>query len=52
MNNYEKIKNMDIEEMATYLELGGFNEHCDERPHCDYHCTCRECLKQFLQQEV
>ena len=54
MTNYERIKNMSVEEMAEHL-LGG-------QTYCPYlsflamkHCEvedCYECIKQYLESEV
>jgi len=55
LNNYEKIKNMSIEEMAEFLEeLSG-----DKKITCNLCRTFRKCqdglcitIKQYLQQEA
>lgn len=53
MNNYEKIKNMSIEEMVEFLILNNFETHCDviNTDVCRKNNNCRECLKTYLQQE-
>ena len=67
MTNFEKIKQMSIEEMATFLE--GVNEvedsYCDEK-YCpfhqinfaclneleDYHGECRKAVLKWLSDDV
>lgn len=50
MTNFEKIKNMTVEEMAYYL--------CNDLPLCPLkapHCRdnkCPECFKKWLESEV
>lgn len=53
MNNYEKIKNMSIEEMAEFLDKGNFTKHCNSIS--GYDCgkqTCIMCCEKYLQQEA
>ncbi len=48
MNNYEKIKNMNIDEMAEFIN----NLYC--RNECDNNWSCFDCFeryKQWLQEE-
>lgn len=54
MNNYEKIKQMSVDEMASFL----INEDCDLDTPCekcknDAYCSCstKEEFKQWLLQE-
>ena len=54
MNNYEKIKSMNIDEMAIFLD-DGFGCHKCSRyelnlKSCNY-IDCSICLRQWLQKE-
>lgn len=48
MTNYEKIKNMSIEEMANCFFIKGF---CTNRG-CDGSDLCEECIAKWLESEV
>ncbi len=50
MNNYEKIKNMSIDEMAEFLK----NKNCADGCTIPTHIKCENCidyLKQWLKSE-
>ena len=52
MNNFEKIKSMTIEEMAS--RLSGVHDCCDYCAYDNYSCV-RDCafgIKKFLESEV
>ena len=56
MTNYDRIKQMSIEEMATMLD--NFRLDCSYCPACDF-CNksfkdeeCRDIVKKWLEQEV
>ena len=54
MTNYERIKNMSVEEMAGNLLSG--QTYCPylsflEMEHCEVK-NCYECIKQYLESEV
>jgi hypothetical protein len=56
MNNFEKIKNMTLDEMAKYLTklTSTYCEYCTFKEYCEDNeddISCREVLKQWLQQE-
>ena len=48
MNNYERIKNMTIEEMADALYS---QEWCDNKCWGNAFMTCRRCAKEYLESE-
>lgn len=55
MNNFEKIKAMDIDEMAEFLPIAG--DHCEVcifyRTTCPQNGTsCNEVIKQWLESDV
>jgi hypothetical protein len=53
MNNYEKIKNMTVEEMAEYISK---SSNCGKCTLADLdlacHCECSKGIKQWLLSEV
>ena len=53
MNNYERIKNMTLDEMAENLPIVG--EYCEVcvfyRDICEADKDCNEVVKQWLQEE-
>lgn len=53
MTEYDKLKNMEVEEMAEYLSGLLCN---DNNPfmfkRCSTHSTCRECWLDYLNQEA
>ena len=53
MNNYEKIKNMTLDEMARFLyKITDCQECLADTDYCNYSCTrCLKTLKQWLQAE-
>lgn len=56
MTNYEKIKNMSVEEMARRILVSDSNcleAICEAVGHCPSHeMPCIECTKQWLESEV
>ena len=54
MTNYDRIRNMSIEEMAEFMQYCGW----DYPPYCSYlkmqSCdhNCIKCAKQYLESEV
>ena len=54
MNNYERIKQMSIDEMATFLDDGFGCYECSRYElnpkSCNYN-DCSICLRQWLQEE-
>ena len=54
MNNFEKIKNMTLDEMAKYLTkiTANYCEYCPLQKKCENEdIYCRDSIKQWLQQE-
>lgn len=51
MTNYERIKQMSVEEMASYFCIGGLPICPLHAPHCKDD-KCSECFKQWLESEV
>ena len=51
MTNYERIKQMSVEEMASYFCIGGLPICPLHTPHCKDD-KCSECFKQWLESEV
>lgn len=43
MTNYERIKNMSIEEMARKISEGILSDVCDYCPDNEYHCAGDSC---------
>lgn len=54
MNNFEKIKNMTLDEMAKFLFKRTDCQEClADTDYCNYSVTrCLKTLKQWLQQEA
>ena len=55
MNNYEKIKNMSIKEMAKWLYQFNEDSLCQYCYGCDKDIEelgCEECFKQWLETDV
>lgn len=55
MNNFEKVKQMTVEEMAKWLDC--ISSECSEMctanyTHCNLQSTCQENIKQWLLAEV
>lgn len=48
MTNYEKIKQMSVEEMAEKLPCP-YNEYYLD---CNKDCDCKKCCKEWLESEV
>ena len=51
MTNYERIKQMTVEEMALYFCIGGLPICPLHAPHCKDD-KCSECFKKWLESEV
>ena len=51
MTNYERIKQMSVEEMASYFCIGGLPICPLHAPHCKDN-KCPECFKKWLESEV
>ena len=51
MTNYERIKQMSVEEMASYFCIGGLPICPLHAPHCQDD-KCSECFKKWLESEV
>ena len=51
MTNYERIKQMSVEEMASYFCIGGLPICPLHAPHCKDD-KCPECFKKWLESEV
>lgn len=52
MNNYEKIKNMTVDEMAEFLLQECINICVYNNEEClDYGADCKDGIKQWLEQE-
>ena len=53
MTNYDRIRNMSIEEMAGLLLDGCRGAKCEDQPTNEYgSVNCFECRKQWLESEV
>lgn len=52
MNNYEKIKQMNIDEMASFLANHIGCEYCPMQKNCIAKNGCDELFKQYLESEV
>ena len=53
MNNFEKIKEMSIEEIANLLLDGCRGSKCEEQPQNEYgSVNCFECRMNWLKSEV
>lgn len=51
MTNYERIKNMSVEEMQKAL-YGCLGDECTLPVMCCLAQNCKECIKQWLESEV
>ena len=56
MNNFEKIKNMTVDEMAEYLTklTATYCEYCTFKEFCEKdenNLSCREVLKKWLEEK-
>ena len=51
MTNFERIKQMSVEEMALYFCIGGLPICPLHAPHCQDN-KCPECFKEWLESEV
>ena len=51
MTNYERIKQMSVEEMASYFCIGGLPTCPLNAPHCKDN-KCPKCFKKWLKSEV
>ena len=51
MTNFERIKQMTVEEMASYFCIGGLPICPLHAPHCKDN-KCPECFKKWLESEV
>lgn len=51
MTNFERIKQMNVEEMALYFCIGGLPICPLHAPHCQDN-KCPECFKEWLESEV
>ena len=51
MTNYERIKQMSVEEMTSYFCIGGLPICPLHTPHCKDD-KCPECFKKWLESEV
>ena len=51
MTNYERIKQMSVEEMASYFCIGGLPICPLHAPHCKDD-KCPECFKKWLESEA
>ena len=51
MTNYERIKQMSVEEMASYFCIGGLPICPLHAPHCQDN-KCSECFKKWLESDV
>ena len=51
MTNFERIKQMSVEEMASYFCIGGLPICPLHAPHCKDN-KCPECFKKWLESEV
>ena len=53
MSNYEKIKNMSIDEMADFLEdIYGVDCNCPAKASCDMFDSCLQAIVAWLESEV
>ena len=52
MNNFEKIKSMDIDEMARWLGADTCNFCVYQQVNCDDIKQCKDGIKQWLESEV
>ena len=51
VTNYERIKQMSVEEMASYFCIGGLPICPLHAPHCKDN-KCPECFKKWLESEA
>ena len=53
MNNYERIKNMTLDEMAEFLDMSPCNHCADIAKKIKCYClkNCRKYIKQWLESE-
>ena len=51
VTNYDRIRNMSVEEMASYFCIGGLPICPLHAPHCKDN-KCPECFKKWLESEV
>ncbi len=53
MNNFEKIKNMTLDEMAEFLDMSPCNHCADIAKKIKCYClkNCRKYIKQWLESE-
>jgi hypothetical protein len=52
MNNYERIKQMSVDEMVKFIvDTATTCEYCRARSLCNVNNTCQEAYKQWLLQE-
>lgn len=52
MNNYEKIKQMSIEEMITFMRNANCYTTCAYQKECQGDKNCNEGIKEWLKSEV
>ncbi|MGN1153569.1 MAG: hypothetical protein ACI4S3_06035 [Candidatus Gastranaerophilaceae bacterium] len=52
MNNYEKIKNMTLDEMAEFFSNLDNCEYCMFRKYCSLDIKCKELHKLWLEKEI
>ena len=51
MTNFERIKGMNVEEMAEFLEFNGNCGVCLYTTHCEG-CSCKDGVKLWLESEA
>ena len=52
--NYDRIKNMSVDEMAEFIPDWSYTKacKCDEKPYVDCNNECWKCVKEWLESEV
>ena len=53
MTNYERVRNMSVEEMAAFIPDWSYSGacKCDEKIYVDCNQNCKECVKEWLESE-
>lgn len=54
MNNYERIKQMSVDEMAKFIPDWSYTKacKCDEETYVDCNNECCKCVKEWLESEA
>ena len=54
ITNYDRIKNMTVDELAKFIPDWSYTKacKCDEKPYVDCNNECWKCVKEWLESEV